>query len=562
MTTTMTTDMRLRTALLALALLFPSLPARAQQTGGAISVRYRSAETIYLDAGKAAGVDVGERLEVLRGTRVIAEIEVIYAADNSASAKVLSEREPIQPGDRVRAPGGQTGPTPETRPAAPREPATAPTPPPAERPVTGRFGGLRPSRTRVTGALTFDWESWADGSDEGRDTDRTTARLNLRVRDIAGTPLQLRLRMRSREVSRERPLTGGIPESESRDRLYEAALIYAPPESRFDIRVGRLGTSPFVGLGYVDGAVVEFRITDAIALGGVYGRRPEIEELGFESSGSKAGAYVRLSPGGRADSAGLDVLLAGLREEGDLGISREYVTLETQYDSGERWTFFQHAEVDLNTDWREVAAQDDLQVSALSLTALRRLASGNRLVVSFDHFQRYLTEEDRISPVEVFDDFYRQGLRVSWQTGRSDGLNLSVHAGVRNREEVLVDPRFGISESRETYSAGLGVHHPRLPGLGIFAGANVLGYSSSFSEGVVVQTRAGRRIGPGHEISVALGGNVYRTEFEENHTLAWGRASLWLELPLDLFGQAEVELLTGDDDVEGQRLRLGLGYRF
>jgi hypothetical protein len=133
---------------------------------------------------------------------------------------------------------------------------------------------------------------------------------------------------------------------------------------------------------------------------------------------------------------------------------------------------------------------------------------------------------------------------------------------VRNREEALVDPRFDLFESRETYSLGLGVHHPRLPGLGISAGANVLGYSSSFADGIVVQTRAGRRLGAGHELSLALGGNLYRTPFEDNHTLAWGRASLWLELPLDLFGQAEFELLTGDDDVEGQRLRVGLRYRF
>jgi hypothetical protein len=151
---------------------------------------------------------------------------------------------------------------------------------------------------------------------------------------------------------------------------------------------------------------------------------------------------------------------------------------------------------------------------------------------------------------------------VSWQTGRTDGLNLSVDAGVRNREEAVIDSRFGIAESRETYSLSLGVHHPRLPGLGIFAGANVLGYSSSFADGVVVQTRAGRRLSAGHELSFALGGNLYRTPFEDNHTLAWGRASLWLELPLDLFGQADFELLTGDDDVEGQRLRVGLGYRF
>jgi len=558
--------MKLLTLLSSLILLLAALPVPAQtgQIGSTISVRYRSADTIYLDAGKAAGIDEGDRLEVLRGGKVIAEIEVIFAADSSASAKVLSERETIQTGDRARVLGasGQTAPPPAEQ---PETPATAP---PAEPPPQTIWRSIygndrsRPSRTRVTGALTLDWESWSNGSDAVRDAASTTGRLNLRMRDILGTPLQLRLRLRGREVNRERDVTQGIPEGENLHRLYEAALIWNPPDSRFDLRLGRLGTSPFVGLGYVDGAVGEFRLTSWLALGGVYGRNPDIEELGFDSSGSKAGAFVRLTPSGRDAERGLDVLLAGLREEGDLGISREYVTLETQYHSGDRWSFFQHAEIDLNNDWRELVATEPVQLSTVSLTALRRLASGNRLAISYEGFRPYLTEEDRLSPVDAFDELYRQGLRVSWQTGRTDGLNLSVHAGVRNREEALVDPRFDIFEARETYSLGLGVNHPRLPGLGIYAGANVLGYSSSFADGVVVQTRAGRRLGAGHELSLALGGNLYRTPFEENHTLAWGRASLWLELPLDLFGQAEIEVLTGDDDIDGQRLRVGLGYRF
>jgi hypothetical protein len=548
--------------LLSLLLLLSALPTRAQ--GGApISVRYRSAETIYLDAGKASGVDVGDRLEVLRSGKVIARIEVIYAADRSASARVLSESPAIQPGDRVRM-LGDTSPPPAAQPDAPTV-APPPLPDvPAERPATGGFGGLRPSRTRVTGAFTFDWESWADGSDAGRDADRTTARLNLRVRDIAGTPLQLRLRMRSREVSRERSLTGGIPQSESRDRLYEAALIWSPPESRLDVRVGRLGTSPFVGLGYVDGVVAQFNVTQWLAVGGVVGQRSDIEELGFESSGTKTGAFLRLTPMGRGDQGqdgGFEMLLAGLREEGELVQTvREYVTLESHYDAGDHWSFFQHAEVDLA---KPGIADREPQLTNVSLTALRRLASGNRFAISYDRFQAYPTEEEILSPIDqLFDDFARQGLRVSWQTGGTGGLSFSVDAGAQTREEALVDPRFSIFESRETYSFGLGVHHPRLPGLGISVGANVLGYSSSFADGVIVQTRAGRRLGAGHELSLALGGNLSRTPFDENQTLAWGRASLWLELPLDLFGQAEFELLTGDDDVEGQRLRLGLGYRF
>jgi hypothetical protein len=545
---------------LLILLLLLSLPSMARAQS--FSVRYRTPDTIYLDAGKASGIDVGDRLEVLRGGEVIARIEVIFAAERSASAKVLTESAAIQPGDRARL-AGEAAPPPQ--PAV--VPEEAPGPPPSsteERSTEGER--YRLSRTRVAGAVTFDWESFSNGSDEERGFDRTIARLNLRVRDIAGTPLQLRLRARSLDVSRDGEVIGGLPESDRRDRLYEAALIYDEPDGHFAVRAGRLGTSPFIGLGYLDGVLAEVRPGAGFAVGGLYGRRPDLEELGFRSTGEKLGAFVRFEPPA-GESRGqterdLGVLIAGIREEGDLGISREYVTVESHFGSGARWSFFQHAEVDLNTDWREARATGETQLSVLSLTALGRITPRGRLAITYDRFERYFTEEDRFLPEELFDRLWRQGLRVSWQAGRSEGLNLSLQAGLRRREEGALDPRLVSLGSRETYSLGLGVHHPRLPGLGISAGGNVLGFSSDSAEGLLVTARAGRRLGAGHEISVSLGGNAYRTVFEEERTLAWGRATLWLELPLDLFGQAEVELLQGDEDLEGQRLRLGLGYRF
>jgi len=545
--------------LFVLLLLFP-IAAQAQSGSAPFSVRYRTPDTIYLDSGKGSGIDVGDRLEVLRDGNVIATIEVIFAADSSASAKVLTERQPVQTGDRVRLVGDAA---PPTQPEAPRmetpEPSRAPS---GEQPYENTRSRL--SRTRVTGAVTFDWESFSNGADEERSFDRTVGRLNLRVRDIAGTPLQLRLRARSLEISREGELDNGLLSSESRDRLYEAALIYDEPDGRFAVRAGRLGTSPFIGLGYLDGVLAEARLGAGFAVGGLYGRRPDLEELGFRSTGQKLGAFVRFEPRTEARESERDMglLLAGIREEGDLGISREYVTVESRFDSGSRWSFFQHAEVDLNTDWREQRADNQTTLSTLSLTALGRLTSRSRLAVTYDRFERYFTEEDRIQPDELFDRLWRQGLRVSWQTERSEGLNISFQGGLRRREEGIIDPRLGLLEARETYSLGFGVHHPRLPGLGLSIGTNVLGFTSDSAEGLLVTARAGRRLSAGHEISVSLGGNAYRTAFEEERTLAWGRAALWLELPLDLFGQAEIEILRGDEDLQGQRLRLGLGYRF
>jgi hypothetical protein len=510
-----------------------------------LAVRYRSADTIYLNSGRASGLEVGDRLEVVRGGEVIAELEVLFTAEHSASCRVLNERKAIQADDRVRRIG-------EAAPA-PDPPPSAPAPPRTEEPMPKREAP-RPTRTRVTGAVSLDTEVFSDGTESRRDFNRTAARLNVRVRDIAGTPLQLRLRMRSLDEERERRLTSGIPESTSRDRLYELSLIYEPEDARYGFRLGRLGAGPFVGIGYLDGGLGKVRVLGPLELGGFYGRRPNIEELGFDGSGSKYGLFARIAP----ESSGVEFFVAGVREEGETDISREYVAIETRYDPGQRWTFFQHAELDLNTGWREEAAGSTSQLSQLSLTALGRLTERSRLVISYDRFERFLTEESRFIPTELFDDLTRQGLRVSYQTGPARGLNFSVTAGAH-----ALDAEEEGGDSETSFSLGVGAWHPELSGLKLFVGADVLGFTNPTTDGLLVTTRVGRRFGGGHELSLGLGGTLSRQSLlvDEETSTQWARASLWLELPLDLFGQAEIEVLTGDE-LEGQRLSLGLGYRF
>ena len=520
-----------------------------------LAVRYRSADTIYLNSGRASGLEVGDRLEVVRGSEVIAEIEVLFTAEHSASCRVLNERKAIQADDRVRR-IGETAPAP-----VPPAPSPAPQPEEPRRPsVFGTPGSFQPSRTRVTGAISLETEAFSDGTESRRDFNRTAARLNVRVRDIVGTPLQLRLRMRSLNEERERRLTnsiggiGGIPESTSRDRLYELSLIYEPEDARYGFRLGRLGAGPFVGIGYLDGGLGKVRVVGPLELGGFYGRRPNIEELGFDGSGSKYGLFARIAP----ESDTLELFVAGIREEGETDISREYLAVETRYDPGQRWTFFQHAELDLNTGWREEAAGSTSQLSQLSLTALGRLSERSRLVISYDRFERFLTEETRFIPTELFDDLTRQGLRVSYQTGPARGLNFSVTAGAH-----ALDAEEEGQDSETSFSLGVGAWHPELSGLKLFVGADVLGFTNPTTDGLLVTTRVGRRFGSGHELSLGLGGTLSRQSLlvDEETSTQWARASLWLELPLDFFGQAELEALTGDE-IEGQRLTLGLGYRF
>jgi hypothetical protein len=551
-------------ALLLLAVL-GVVPAGSQQRAAELTVRYRSAETVYLDAGSAAGIAVGDRLEVRRDGAAIAEIEVVFVAERSASARVLTERQPVRVGDSAR----RIGAAPPAAPASP--PSTAPAPAPASPPDSPRATATRPGRrggraraTRVSGTVSMEWRSVAGQGDEvpARDSTRSLARIQVRARDIAGTPLQLRLRGRLFDLSRQGQLDGR-PANEERNRLYEAMVVYDEPEARFAVRAGRLGSAPFLGLGYLDGALVEVRPLRRLAAGAVYGKRAEGAEIGSDAAGgTKAGAFVRFgsAPAGEPAGRAFEVTVAGFREAADdPRFGRDYVSLESRVAGGERWSFYQFAELDLDVP-AAAGGESGQQLSIASLTLLRRGERGGRLALSYDRFQRYPVEEDLGAPEGFLDRLVRQGLHASWSRESGGGLGLSVDVGARFREDAPpIHPVLGpFGGAETTYSAGLGVRHSRLPG-GLFAGLSVTGFQSASVEGGLASLRAGKRFAGGHELDLTLGGSVHRAALDER-ALGWGRVGVWIELPADLFARGEIEVLAGDD-VGRQRLTVGLGYR-
>lgn len=530
----------------------------ASGQGASIRVRYRSSDTVYLDAGSGAGLIEGARLEVMRGGEVVAEIEVVYVAEHSASCRIVSENGAIEAEDRVRwadgyGPGDDGGTGGVTADETAGDDPTVgayetPTlvPPPVRRPKA------RP-KTRVSGAFALEFESFTDDSEYGLDFQRTQARLNMRVRDIGGWPLEFRLRVRLQDNQRAYKLSDRAPENERRDRLYEAAVIYRPPEGRFAFQAGRIGTSPFIAVGYLDGLLGQVRLLKSVAVGGFFGSRPLLADFGFESHGTKYGVYSRFSAlehDGRSD---LEIYLAGIHENGKEDVSRQYVAIETRYTPAGRWSFYQRAEVDLNKGWREELAPSSTQLSNFSLTTNARISRYSRFSLSYDRFERYRTEETREIPEDLFDDLARQGLRARVTIGRPSGLSFSIQAGLRDRDDEMDD----------SVSFGGGVRHNNVAQWGLLLGADILGFTNPLTEGWVGTVRAAKRFRRGHEIRLTLGGkNSQSRQFDELDDLntQWVRLGGWLELPYRLFANMEFEYTTGDD-LEGQRIIVGLGYR-
>jgi hypothetical protein len=526
--------------------------SHAQDDSAGFKVRYRSADTIYLDAGRASGLAEGDRLEVVRDGKTIAEIEVIFVAEHSASCKILREAQAIQVDDGAIKPGDAAAALAVPPAAVAADAGSTESESKAPSTTSQPAGAGRTKRTRFVGSFSLDWESFTDDGPRGLDYDRTTASLNVRIRDIAGNPFTAVVRLRTLEYERARALGPQIPASQQRNRFYEASFSYNPPEGRFAFSVGRLGTSPFVGIGYLDGALGQVRLGNHVYLGAFGGRNPDIAEFGFEDRGSKYGAYARFRTSPPGQRRGVDVLVGGAREDGESAVSREYATLQVLYRSSGSWSVSQYAEVDVNRDWREELADSSAQVSLFSLNASGRLSRSSRLFVGYNLNRRFRTEETRFVPVELWDDLRRQGLQARLQFGRPGKLQASVHAGLRERQD----------DSDNTVYVGGGVYHPNVIARGLFVGGNLSVFSNPLTEGMLLSARIAKRFRAGHEVSLVLGGmgQDYQS-IGESVSDYWLRIGGWVELPKRLFARGEVEINRGDD-LEGQRLTLGAGYRF
>ncbi|MGD8895052.1 MAG: hypothetical protein PVJ73_03365 [Acidobacteriota bacterium] len=536
-------------------------PARAPRASGpSFAVEYRSADSVYVDGGRAAGLDVGDRLQLLDGQTVVAELEVLHAAERSASCRVLRESRPVHQGDRVVL-VARAGPT--TARTAVGGAAPAASPRDAAPPAPSTTGGDELAEetpgvpwARVYGAASIGYyRSW-DGSETDLDYQERTARVDLVASDIAGQPLSFALRGRLREDIRARELSRRSPASVRTDRIYELALRYDPPDSRVGFELGRIGVSRFVGIGYLDGALVRFLARPGIQVGAFGGRQADLANL--DGTGHKYGGFVRLSPGGRYARGGYDVLLAFVRENAEGEVSREYLSLESRFAGGGRWSLFQRAELDVNRGWRQEVTGKSYQLSNLGLSGNLKVSPSSWLFVSYDGLRNYRYYRNRWIPEDVFDSLLRQGLRAGVNVSKPGGFGAAASFGMSLKEQDPIHPDLDIANA---YFFNGGVRHSSLF-RGISVGLDGSGFTNGYTKGGLVSARAGWRAAAGHTLDLSFGYSRYRVEqTQQDRAQQWLRLIGRAELGRRLYVLGDLEYDNGDD-LEGPRAFVELGVLF
>jgi len=511
-------------------------------------VRYRSASNVYLDGGKAEGLSVGDRLGVTFGTETVAELEVVFASEGSASCRVVSEKRSVRAGDAATLlRRGEPSPAPT---AGEAKTAAAPLEPTLPALVAKASAPARPW-ARVRGGVSLGLYKVWDTGPGSFGFEQRLGRADLSLVDMGGQPLSFNTRFRSRRDLRSASL--GSTRFDKRNDLYELSLRYEPPKDDVAFEVGRLGSSRFTSIGYLDGAMVRVRLGSPLQIGGFFGRRADVDGLGVEGTGRKYGGFLRISPR-NLYSASYDVILAVIREFSQTDVSREYVGLETRLGSG-NLTFFGRSEVDLNRGWRRTLATQDYQLSNLSLATNLRFSPSASAVLSYDSRRNYRDYYTRNVPEQIFDDLLHQGFRGSIYLGRGYGLNVTTGFGVRLPEQTT-------PATPNSYSYNSGIRHGNLFKKDISVGADFNGFQNVATDGYLVTAQTGKRFRQGHQFDLSYGRSLYRVKAtgQERRT-EYLRFSGRGDVGRHVYVLADVEYDRGDD-LRGPRGFFEAGYQF
>jgi hypothetical protein len=460
-----------------------ALPALADD---APMVNYVSADGVYVNVGRYAGVVPGTRIAVLRDGKRIAVLEAVHVSSHSASCRIVEKTSDPRAGDAISFTRSKTPP-----PAPESSAVTSPEASDREDRRPRRRG--EPSRLRGYVALQNMWIEDMSGS--GLTSLQPAVSGRLVASNIMGTTGSFFLRLRSRLYYRPEP-----NESVWSHRVTELAVRFGDPEY-FTWGVGRMVVDDVHGLGYIDGAAVTVHITPQYRAGIIAGFDPFTADMRFDPSYRKFGTFLTWQTTGSSRSRlALTGALSGSYVDGT--INREFGYVQGVYSYGNVLHVYQSMEVDLNRQWREAANGGRLTFSNF-LTSITATPT-ERLVLDFgyDARQNYRDMNTFETPDSLFDD--------NTYTGWNAGATYAVNSNVSLRANGGLRYRGSSEQTNRYYSLSSTIHHLPMRGqhLTLRWAASQTQMVTGYRPSANLRFPLGRRL----RMKAGIGGYIYSQE--------------------------------------------------
>jgi hypothetical protein len=197
----------------------------------------------------------------------------------------------------------------------------------------------------VSGHVSVQYNRY-HGDGAGLEYDQPTMYFDLRSRGIAGTPVVLVARFRTRLLRVLSSPGGSRPNTLRTDRLYDLYAEYGKPGSKMYAAFGRLNTLRTAGMGGLDGAVVERGLGHGMS-GGVFGGvTPDLEHIPGDRKGLKRGAYMKWTAAGKGPYTA-DAVVSYIAESAGGRPTTHLLFLENSYSRGSTVWMYGEAEINL-----------------------------------------------------------------------------------------------------------------------------------------------------------------------------------------------------------------------
>ena len=417
----------------------------------------------------------------------------------------------------------------------------------AQKPA-GRF---QEAKTRIDGYVSAQYYYFKDLGRQRFNFSQPTVRFRLKIRNLWNRPYNFELRFRSRYNMRQRSFSENVPQREWQNRLYEFTFNYDAADAFLTYKLGRIISNAFSGVGYIDGALANLKLTDTFHFGVFAGTQPDWRTSDFQTEIQKYGGYFKYDRG-TYGSQKINVILAGVGEYHGGVVSREFLYFQTSYYHGRRWSFYQNLELDVNRGWRKKKAGQTVNLTGLYVNANYHITSKISASLSYDNRKNYYTYELRNLADSLFDDAFRHGLRANFYFNVFNNYQISLNFGMR---EKATDANF-------TYSYGLNLWRRNFFSKYNRIGFRFSGFDNIFATGFNPNLTFSRYFWGGHYLIFSYGNYYYQLKnLNDNKLNQWIRILGQIELPARFYLNSTYEYDWGND-LKGHRVLLELGHRF
>ncbi len=370
-------------------------PAPSADTARVDSARvtYRTAEVVFFSAGRAEGVRVGDTVTVHAADgSVLSAAVVVSAAQHTASARLLTSDAAVAVGQQVRFTGHPPPP------AAPALAAADTAAPPPARPDSAALADslAADSAAAARQAAPAPLPRWRGGLQFEQLASTTGGSAAVRSYQSVGSfdllaPLAPGVQVQVRASSRWRSGASGLATGTNgtTTTLYQLEARFGTAESGVNASLGRFVPVGAMGLGYLDGARLELRLSASQRLGVIAGFAPDPTNLEPSTRTKRAGAYWAFGGTGLFSGS-----LGAAADWADGARRRTVLSQQLFWQPTGRLTLSTYSEVDVGTPWQ---AFHGAQLTTLFANLRAELPYGFRGGVGVESHQALLLWENALA---------------------------------------------------------------------------------------------------------------------------------------------------------------------